>query len=451
MSIDPKSPPLSSTRRKLLMNTLFGAGLVGLRSLASGIPAAVLLDPMKAFADGTPSGPNPQFVIFSSSGNGDPLNCNVPGTFGFADISHSPDPLMAPTPMTIGAQTYTAAKPWTLLPSWVTQRTCFFHHGTYTVVHPDITKVLKLEEKVAQHEMLPSMFATQLAPKLGTVQAEPISMSPTLTYSGRPQPVLSPAALYKLLGNPAGVIGQDTLQSLRDADLNRLNDLYRSEGNAAQRAFLDRYASAQTQARKVSDALLSTLQNITDNGPDSQVLAALTLIRMRVTPVVGINIPFGGDNHTDTMLANETKQHVAGVNTINNLMTQLDAAGTDDVTGLPWKDLVSFMTLNVFGRTFKNSDNGRNHHGDHHIMVMIGKAFQGSVIGGIEPANNDYRATSIDSATGNAVLAGKGDVGFSSTLSSVGKTLGVGLGLDRGVLDQNISGGKVIPAALAST
>ena len=38
------------TRRRLLMNSLFGAGLLGLRSLATGIPISILANPRRALA-----------------------------------------------------------------------------------------------------------------------------------------------------------------------------------------------------------------------------------------------------------------------------------------------------------------------------------------------------------------------------------------------------------------
>jgi hypothetical protein len=431
--------PLS--RRRMLMQALFGTGLVGLRSLASGIPASVLKNPRsKLDSVGCASNANAQYVIFSSSGSGDPLNANVPKTFDFADISHSPDPTMAATSMTLGGKQYTAAAPWAALPQSVLDRTCFFHHGTYTVVHPDISKVLRLEDVTNPHEQLPSLLAKTLAPCLGTVQVEPISLGPLLTIDARPQPVLQPRALAALLASPTGALGR--LQALRDADLDSLNALYKAEGNDAQKAFLDQYALSQQQARQISEDLLTTLQGIKDNTPASQVTAAVTLIRMNVTPAVGINIPFGGDNHVDTLLAGETTQTVAGVGTIANLMTQLAAANM--------QDRVTFMTLNVFGRTLTKSTNGRQHHGDHHCMVMIGKQFKGSVIGGLESVSGDYRAQSIDSGSGNGIAKDGGDVIFAETLAAAGKTLGVACGVTEAVLDANITGGKPIPAALAS-
>ena len=41
-------------RRKVLLDALFGAGWLGLRSLATGVPLAVLADPRKASAQTAP-------------------------------------------------------------------------------------------------------------------------------------------------------------------------------------------------------------------------------------------------------------------------------------------------------------------------------------------------------------------------------------------------------------
>ncbi len=434
-------PPL--TRRRMMLESLFGAGLLGLRALATGIPAAVLANPRKANADTLALlNPNAQYLVFSSSDSGDPLNANVPGMYDYPDISHSQDISMAPTQMTLGGKTYTAAKPWAGLPQGVLDRTCFFHHGTYTVVHPDITKVLRLGDELApatpgtttlHPEMLPSFLGKYLAPALGTIQQEPMSLSPVLTFEGRPQPVLRPTSLASLLADPKGAIG--ALQSIRDRDLDRLSALYRVEGTPAQRDFLDRYASSQQQARAVSDSLLTALQAISNDGQDMQARAAAILLKMNLTPAVGIRIPFGGDNHTDTLLAGEARQTVAGVNTIAVLMQELANQGLSD--------RVTFMSLNVFGRTLTLSDNGRQHHGDHHCTVMIGKGFKSSVVGGVELYRGDYRAMSLDPVTGKGVASNAGAIGFASTFASMGKTLGKGMGADTALLDKAIiQGGK---------
>ena len=89
------------TRRQALMSTLLGAGGIGLRALATGLPAAVLLNPRRALASPPPVGcaaTKAQFIILNTSGNGDPINASVPGTYLDPKIAHSLDPTMAPTP-----------------------------------------------------------------------------------------------------------------------------------------------------------------------------------------------------------------------------------------------------------------------------------------------------------------------------------------------------------------
>jgi Protein of unknown function (DUF1501) len=441
---------MDASRRELLIRTLFGTGMLGLRSLATGIPLSILADPRRALAAGSATACPPnaaaQYVLLSSSGDGDPVNANVPGAYAMTGIAHPTDPTMAPTSLTLAGKQYTAAAPWALLPQAMLDRTCFFHHGTYTNDHSDLSEVMRLQGLVLQRDMLVSMIAAQLAGCLGTVQSEPLALGPrssseSLTAQGRPQPILSPAALAGVLSPPAGPLGQ--IQQIRDADLDRLNAWFKQNGSSAQRDFLDRYATSQQQARSISQSLLNTLANITDNSPNSQVAAAVVLFRMNVSPVISIHIPFGGDNHTDTSLANETKQTVSGVAAIGNLWTQLNAAGL--------QDRVTFAMMNVFGRTLSaaRNTNGRDHQGDHHVTVLIGKPFKGGVVGGLEPTNSDYRAMSIDSSSGAAVAAGAGDVPFSDTLAALGKTLAAGCGVDRAFVDQNIRRGKLVAGALA--
>src|SRR5215813_8971804 len=101
---------------------------------------------------------------------------------------------------------------------------------------------MTLQGFVSQHEMLVSMLSSNLAGCLGTVQKEPVALGPRsssegITVGGRPQPILSPSALVSLLSSPTGPLGQ--VQKIRDADLDRLNDWYRANGNAAQRSFVD--------------------------------------------------------------------------------------------------------------------------------------------------------------------------------------------------------------------
>jgi len=284
-----------------------------------------------------------------------------------------------------------------------------------------------------------SLIARQLAPCLGTIQQEPASISGALvTFQGRTLPPLPPTALRDVLIAPTGPL--TTLQKLRDSDLDRVNAALKQTGNSAQRTYLDMMALSKTQLRSIAQNLLDTLSTIKANDVDGQTTAAVALIQMNVTPAAVITIPFGGDNHTDAGLANETKQHTSGVAAIVGLMQKLAAAGLSDK--------VTFAMMNVFGRSLNRPLlMGRDHLGDHHCTVMIGKGIRGSVIGGVAKTGSDYAALPIDSASGKGMTGA--DIPFVETLPAVGKTLGIATGVAQAVLDAQITGGKVVTAALA--
>jgi hypothetical protein len=228
--------------------------------------------------------------------------------------------------------------------------------------------------------------------------------------------------------------------TLRDQTLSQISDLYRGSANSAQKSYLDALIASQSEIRNIRQDLLASLTSIKDNSVASQITAAIALIQMNVTPVITIHIPFGGDNHTDALLANEARQTVSGVASIGSLMSQLGTAGL--------ADQVTFMSLNVFGRTLgpKNTD-GRQHNPNHEVSITIGKPFKGGVIGAVGPVAGDYGALAIDSRTGAGGTGGDIDAG--STLASFGKTTLAAVGVDSSTVDTSISTGKVIPAALA--
>ena len=434
------------TRRQALLSTLFGTGMIGLRALATGLPASFLLNPRRALADlpaaACADASKAQFIIFNTSGQGDPINANAPGSYSDPNIAHSLDPIMAATALTINGQAFTAAAPWAALPQAVLDRTCFWHLMTNTPVHPKEPDVLKLMGATAGGEMLPSLLAKELAPCLGTIQAQPLCLGATtpaesLSFGGAALPIIPALALKSTLTNPAGPLSD--LQPLRDQTLNQLYDLYKNGATTAQKAYLDSLIASQSEVRNLNQDLLNALSQIKDNSAASQVLAAVTLIQMKVTPVISIHIPFGGDNHRDVGLATETAQTVSGVQTIATLMSALDSAGLGDQ--------VLFATLNVFGRTLGPSNtDGRQHNENHQVSVTIGKSLRGGVVGGVLPVGKDYGATSIDSKTGRSSQSG--DIGAIETLASYGQTLLASVGVDRSVISSQIQTGRVVSGVL---
>ena len=434
------------TRRQALRSTLFGASYVGLRALATGLPAALLLDPRKALADvpaACPAASKAQFIIFATSGNGDAINANVPGTYEDPGIYHGKDPAMAPARLTLAGQAHTAAMPWTKLPQDVLDRMAFWHLMTNTPVHPKEPDVLKLMGTTDAGEMLPSILARHLAPCLGTIQSQPISLgasSPSegLTYGGQALPIIPALALKATLTNPAGPL--TNLQPLRDQTLNQLYGIYKKDATKAQQKYIDSLVTSQAQVRNIRQDLLNQLSAITDNSVTSQIQAAITLIQMKVTPVIAIHIPFSGDNHRDIALAAESAETISGVAAIASLMAQLKSAGL--------QDQVTLMSLNVFGRTLNASNvDGRNHNPNHQVSFTIGKPFRGGVIGGVGPVGGDYGALAIDSKTGKGTPSG--DILPTNTLPSFGQTMLAAVGVAPNDIAREINKGQVIAAALA--
>lgn len=441
---------METTRRRLLFHGLWGAGALGLRALATGIPAPFLLRAGSARADallGCAAPSSAQCLILSVSGDGDPINANAPGTYEDAAIVH-PDPTLAPamakTALRLGSTSTAAARAWSTLPQWVLDRTCFFHMATMTTIHPDMPKVLQLMGAMAGKEMLPSLISQQLAGCLGTIQASPVSLLGNtrpeyVTAGGSVLPNLNALALRDVLVHPKGALLD--LRALRDAGMDSLHARLKQSGSPAQRAFVDSLAKSRGETRAISDALVTSLESIRDNDVDGQIIGAVTLIAMNVTPVVVIRIPFGGDNHADPDLALESSQTESGVNALAKLLMKLREQKLED--------RVTVATLNVFGRTLKQiGTKGRHHWADHHVSVLIGSKIRAGVVGGVAPgASQDYTALPIDSGSGQGSTSG--DVPVNETLSAFGKTLGAAVGVSKDALEANIRGGKVLGAALA--
>jgi len=436
---------MNTLRRRDLLQGLFGAGTPGLRALATGLPAWFLAHPTGARADdlacSLSNAGKAQFLVVSASSAGCPLNCNVPGTYDNSALIHPAQSEFAATAIALGGRSVQGAKIWSALSTTVRARTNFFHHITSATVHGDHPKMMKLLGSTANNEMLPSIYAKHLAPCLGTVQTAPIAVGTqgnsleNLSFSGRPLSAISPLQLKELLtGDKANPLVK--LRSLRDSTLDELNALFKDGGTPEQKRFLDALATSQSQVRKLADDLATTLTAIKDDGVQSQALAAAALVAARVTPVVTLRIPFGLDNHVDEGLYDEwaqTTDQGGNKNGVPGIQAVMDA-----LASLGLQDAATFATMNVFGRQLGgaskvNARNGRDHFGNHSVMVMIGKNVAPGVTGGVSLiANGVYGAAAI------------GGVARADTHIAAAKTLGVALGIDASLLDRNfIDNGRV--------
>jgi hypothetical protein len=445
-------------RRSVLSTALFGAGYLGLRSLATGIPTAILAKGKRAFADelSCGDGSKAQYIVLATSGSGDPLNANAPGTYAksgpIATVAHNLDPSMVETALSLSGTATSAALPWAttaaggVFSQQVLDRMTVWHLMTNTPVHPQEPNVLSLMGETAPKEMLPSLLARQLAPCLGTIQNQPMTLGATspsegLSFGGQALPIIPPLALKATLANPSGVLAEITsLQALRDDTLSKIGDIYRRTATKSQKAYLDSVITSQSQIRSINQDLLNALGSIADNSVASQITAAVVLFQMNVTPVVAIHIPFGGDNHNDTLLANEALQTNSGLASIMQLMNQLQSMS--NAKGSLF-DQVSLMTLNVFGRTIAagNTD-GRGHNPNHQVSLTIGAPFKGGIIGGIGQVANDFGAIAFKGHSGTIA---PGD-----SLAAYGRTIMHAVGIDDTYTNSVITPGDRVDDALVS-
>ncbi len=437
---------MDTTRRNLLRTALFGAGCVGLRAVASGVPLAWLMggEISEARADSEDLDLAPQSLILFTSQAGDPFNANTPGSYGVPGVYNNPNPQMAATPITLGEQNSTAALPWTQVPQRFLDRTTFIHHRTYLNTHPGYSKVLGLVGSAKApggngSDQVAAVYSSELADPLSTIQPEPVSLAQgDLSFQGRALQSLRPRMLREMFAPQTGV--QFDLQQLRDETLDNLHAQLKESGTHAQKVWLDRYALSREQARQIDESLLERFSAIENDSAQSQVSAAVTLILMKVSPVIAIRIPFGGDNHQDDGLIKERDETIAGIAIWQSLLEELEAVGLQDE--------VTIANLNVFGRTLRQLDGtrGRDHNLNHHVMAITGVNVRGSVVGGIEPSGNDYGATGIDSVTGAS--DNDADIPGDATLESASKTLGRVLGIPHDTLEERIDRGKPIEASI---
>lgn len=433
---------MDASRRNFLRQSLLGS--VGLKALATGLPASFF---MMGFPkrEALAAEPKPaQYLLLMNMRQGDPINANAPGCYGIAGVTNNPNPEMAETQLQLGTVATTAAAPWASLPQSVLDRTCFIHHRTYQNAHPQHQKVMGLvgsakSETGTGSEHLASLLSSENANVLGTVQREPAAVGgDAVSYNGAVLQTLKPRTLSKIFTPVTG--DELALAQLRDTALDEIHAGLAERGNTAQRAWLDRYASSREQVKMIDETLVERFESITGNGELDQISAAIALFLMKITPVVTVDIGFGGDNHTDAGLSKERDETVTALAALNYLHAELASAGLSD--------LVTVANLSVFGRTLgKKGTQGRDHNLNHHVMMISGANIAGGVFGGIEESGNDFGATTIDSVTGAG--GNGGDIPVEETLEAAGKTLATAVGLSEEQIDHRIKGGQLILPAIA--
>ena len=439
-------------RRDLLKSALAGSGLWALRAAAVGLPLAFVRNPTAFAADACApamlTDPRaPDFLIMSLGPSGDPLNANCPGSY-VTGVQNNANEAMTPTNFALGGYSTRAARPWSTLPAAMRSRMAFVHNRTGAIGHNQFMTVTRCFGAVKNadgrgEESLPGAIALETAAALGTIQSEPVALSSApVTVRGVPVQMFKPSGLLALFQPQTSAISN--LSGLRDQTVDALSAQLRTSGTKAQKRFLDRYVAGRSQARALGDCLGTLLDELPlvagqADGARDQVLTAIALFKLNVTPAVTITIPYGGDNHRDPELTNEMNQTVAGVQALDYLWTKISEYGM--------ADRVTYASLNTFGRTLKTVGEGRSHNQQHHVMTIIGRRVRGGVYGGVAQSGNDFAATAIDSVSGASRPTA--DIPADETLQGAAKTLSAAVGLASERIDTRINGGKVISAALA--
>ncbi len=445
------------SRRQWLQGALFGSAMLAFRAMASGIPPSVLLSPRHGLLglsdeavqqkiDATRA----QFLVLSASDSGEPINCNVPGTFDDPNILHPSDVSMAPITFSIGNTSGRGSAVWGSLPDTARARLSFFHHATNSIAHGDFSNVHSLYGAVPNHENLMSAMGKILQEPLGAIQHQPVNIgvgAPGLSVGGVAQPAYSPTSIKTYLTAPSSLSQLNSLTSLRDKTLEQMHAMVSNSGTSAQRQLLDAWATSQQQARQLSAGVVAQLSAISDNTIKSQMVCATLLCALKLAPSVMVTMSFGGDNHADVdphlglgKLPGEQGSHVTAMAAINAYLQSLGSLGLSDK--------ITFATLSTFGRTNCRSDyHGRTHNSGHTASILLGANVRGSVIGGVTLQGINLTASNIDSQSGMASAGG--DIGLADGLNAFASTLASACGIDDASIKATVSPGTKVSAALA--
>ena len=155
-------------------------------------------------------------------------------------------------------------------------------------------------------------------------------------------------------------------------------------GTAQQRRFFDQHALSRLLRLRIWKSLGQLLEDIEDDTIHSQLQCAAFVAKLKLAPVILTNIEFGGDNHQDSGLLNETNQTLAMLKALDEYWRVIHELGIEDE--------VFFANLDVFGRNPSSDGNGRSHHGDFVSGLMVGTHLNGGVVGGWT-ANSSVQAT----------------------------------------------------------
>ena len=433
-------------RRQLLHRSLFGCGALGLKSMLLGLPTSFLSRRVLA-APGEQT-----HLIYSFDVEGGSINISCPGSYIGGNTIVRPPEFKQAVKFKLGSVSVEAASPWATMNEAVRERLHFIHHQTEVTAHSEGPGVLTGSAAIqgasgVGSEMFPSAIAQML--NLQVTSAAPIQLGGKWTFTNNSiavnrQKTTIVADNFKKMSN-----SEKDLVNLRDKALDQLYKDLCKTGNSSQKSFCDDFLLSRNQARDLSESLGEIIEQIEiDDSHRSSLSLAAALIAANATRVVCVEIPFGGDNHSDV----EWEAEIAGLKTgtadLSFLWEQMKKLGVEEKT--------TVVLQGIFGRTFGQKEKsgapmaGRDHHKNSATLAVYGPHVKPGVSGGIKATEGQKGAfsTGIDSQTGAS--SDKGDIKPEESLASVYKTIASACGIDQETVNKRFVSGKVIKSAVSS-
>jgi hypothetical protein len=459
---------MATNRRRFLINSLGGTVSLSLASMVTGLPASFLLNRSVYAAEGVSK--KPRFTIFCGSDGGESYNCSGPGSFPMPNQPNSPlhkihrvarGTRISPIKMDIDGVLYDAkslstaaqinpgdprsmgAQAFLALPESFRKHLVTYWHHTHTGSHGDFSEVLEAfgefkgatgRNGVAQ---LPEILAYELAEPLGSVMSKPISLAKAGTYKANSAALLSNSpGKIKSIFNIDGDSNDFSL--MRDTLLDNVYKDVVANGNSEQRKFMDDYAISRNAAVSAGDSLKALLARIVGN-PDGDPLitltndfmAALVLVKAKMSPVVTMELYFSRDNHSDELMQQEL---TLSLTAIKGLKYFWDVANLESLA-----DEINLVFFSIFGRTTSLNFEGRNHAPYFTAGFIHNTDLRGMVVGG---AGDGLSSASINPLTGQ--VDENGIIRRDNSLSSFGKTILAAAGVSSFRQDERVPHGHVV-------
>lgn len=451
-------------RRQFLIQGFSSAMSLRLFSVASGLPLNFLLTGSTQAAINSSA----KYTILAVSSWGEPLNVIAPGTFpiGSSDpvtskfTRYSPSlnnasqvvngttislkDLVVKGTNQYGASGLYAAKALDYLPTDLKNHITYAYFDTKTVDHPAFSVILRgaesLRNMYGEVDELSSVIAQENAAALGTLNADPISLSVQLKSNGAVIAPTNTDAIIKAF-NPAYSIQGLTAENFKNIYTGFFDDYYKNvytkELSLKQKKCMDNQVNTLDQSITIGTELVNLLNSQERNS----ITTALALCSLAITPCVVIQHDWGGDNHTDSDGGEETGASLRAIKKLDLLNQLLNNHPVFSVL----KDKLCFASLDVFGRTPSLNDGpGRDHYGEFTCGMIYGNHLKGTVLGGPVLQNDKVVSGAYDPNTG--IVTNTGRITRDNSLSSYVKTVLFAAGIPENICNERVKEGYIAKA-----